>query len=60
MVEQGGPRSIWDEVEEALELWSDLGEPEPERFGLTVTPSGGQRVWLDSPQGRSWAVGPPV
>ena len=60
MIEQGGARSIWDEVEEALEEWSSLGEPAPDRFGLVVGPDGDQRVWLDSPDGRSWPVGSPV
>ncbi|MBE1460807.1 protein-L-isoaspartate(D-aspartate) O-methyltransferase [Nocardiopsis terrae] len=59
MIEQGGPRSIWDEVEEALAGWSRLGEPGPDRFGLAVETDGGQRVWLDSPDGHSWPVGPP-
>ncbi len=56
MIEQGGPRSVWDEFEEALELWSGLGEPRPERFGLSVEADGTHRVWLDSPEGRSWPV----
>ncbi|MBR8741125.1 methyltransferase domain-containing protein [Nocardiopsis sp. MG754419] len=60
MIEQGGPRSIWDEFEDALELWSALGAPPPERFGLVVEPEGGQRVWLDDPTGRSWPVGSPI
>lgn len=60
MVEQGGPRSIWDEFEDALELWAGLGRPEPNRFGLAVDPDGGQRLWLDDPDGRSWPLGPPI
>ncbi len=56
MIEQGGPRSIWDEFEEALEEWSRLGEPEPGRFGLVVEPDGSHRVWLDEPERRSWPV----
>ncbi|WP_017588018.1 methyltransferase domain-containing protein [Nocardiopsis ganjiahuensis] len=60
MIEQGGPRSIWDEVEAALVEWSSLGEPDPDRFGLVVESDGAQRVWLDSPDGRSWPVGSPV
>lgn len=59
MIEQGGPRSIWDEVEEALAAWSGLGEPDPGRFGLVVGSDGEQRVWLDDPEGRSWPVGSP-
>lgn len=60
MVEQGGPRSIWDEFEDALELWGELGRPEPDRFGLAVDPDRGQRLWLDDPDGRSWPVGSPI
>ncbi|WP_159942636.1 MULTISPECIES: methyltransferase domain-containing protein [unclassified Nocardiopsis] len=56
MIEQGGPRSIWDEFEEALRLWGELGEPQPDRFGLSVEPDGAHRVWLDSPDGRNWPV----
>jgi protein-L-isoaspartate O-methyltransferase len=60
MIEQGGPRSIWDEIESALADWADLGEPHPDRFGLVVGAEGEQRVWLDSPDGRSWPVGSPA
>lgn len=56
MIEQGGPRSIWDEFEEALALWAELGEPEPDRFALSVGTDGAHRVWLDSPEGPSWSV----
>jgi protein-L-isoaspartate(D-aspartate) O-methyltransferase len=56
MIEQGGPRSIWDEFEEALALWAELGRPEPDRFGLSVSGDGAHRVWLDSADGRSWDV----
>lgn len=56
MIEQGGPRSIWDEFEEALERWSGLGSPEPNRFGLSVEVDGTHRVWLDSPEGPSWRI----
>ncbi|MFV2195570.1 rRNA adenine N-6-methyltransferase family protein [Nocardiopsis sp. LOL_012] len=60
MIEQGGPRSIWDEFEDALDTWRGLGCPPPERFGLSVDGEGVHRVWLDSPDGRSWRIGPPV
>ncbi|GAA0983658.1 methyltransferase domain-containing protein [Nocardiopsis tropica] len=56
MIEQGGPRSIWDEFEEALALWAELGSPEPDRFGLSVSGDGAHRVWLDSADGRAWDV----
>jgi protein-L-isoaspartate O-methyltransferase len=46
---QGGPRSLWDEVEDAHRWWVAEGRPDVTRFGLTVAPDG-QQVWLDSPQ----------
>lgn len=58
MVEQGGPRSIWDEVEEALTTWAELGDPSPDRFGMSVASDGTHLTWLDSPEGRSWPVTP--
>ena len=48
-VVQGGPRRLWDEIERAHGSWVDLGSPDRERFGLTVTPHGDQHVWLDDP-----------
>lgn len=46
---QGGARSVWDEVEAAARRWSELGRPERSRFGLTVTSTDEQHVWLDRP-----------
>lgn len=48
VVQQHGPRRLWDEVEAAYWRWMRLGRPGLDRFGLTVGPDG-QRVWLDSP-----------
>ncbi|MDE3723474.1 methyltransferase domain-containing protein [Nocardiopsis sp. N85] len=56
MIEQGGPRSIWDEFEEALQEWARLGSPAPDRFGLSVAADGTHRVWLDSPEQPGWRV----
>ncbi|CAL9484101.1 Protein-L-isoaspartate O-methyltransferase [Nocardiopsis dassonvillei] len=56
MIEQGGPRSIWDEFEEALEEWGRLGSPGPDRFGLSVDGDGAHRVWLGSPDHPGWPV----
>lgn len=44
-VAQSGPRSLWDELENAWTWWLANGCPHPEDFGLTVT-SQGQRPWL--------------
>lgn len=49
-VRAGGPRDLWAEIEAAHDLWSRLGRPDWERFGLTVTPDS-QWVWLDDPNG---------
>lgn len=54
-VAQGGPRRLWDEVEVAAAEWEELGRAPRERFGLTVEPDGGHRLWLDDPDdGPSW------
>jgi methyltransferase of ATP-grasp peptide maturase system len=59
-VRQGGPRRLWDEIEAAHEVWTALGEPTHDRFGLTVTPDGTHRVWLDNPDtGHAWELPTP-
>lgn len=45
-VTQTGPRRLWDELERAHARWLELGEPEPSRFELTITP-GRQEVTLE-------------
>lgn len=47
---QHGPRHLWDEAQAAYDWWVSVGCPDYRRFGLTVTPDGGQHAWLDSPQ----------
>ncbi|MGH3707099.1 MAG: hypothetical protein ACRDRQ_03135 [Pseudonocardiaceae bacterium] len=46
---QGGPRHIWDQIEHITALWSQLGQPSADRFGLTVT-TDQQWLWLDTPE----------
>lgn len=48
-VYQSGPRRLWDEVERALTWWAEHGRPDLDRFGLTVSPDGTTRAWLDRP-----------
>ncbi|MGY1452146.1 methyltransferase domain-containing protein [Streptomyces sp. SS8] len=45
---QAGPRRLWHELESAWRWWYRQGQPDFDRFGLTVD---GHRhtVWLDSP-----------
>jgi len=50
-VEQHGPRRLWDELEHAHAQWEAIGEPDRSRLGLTVTPDGAHRLWVDSPSG---------
>ncbi|RAJ47161.1 protein-L-isoaspartate(D-aspartate) O-methyltransferase [Kitasatospora sp. SolWspMP-SS2h] len=47
---QYGERRLWHEVAEGYAWWQAQGEPGPERFGLTVTPDGTHRFWLDRPE----------
>lgn len=53
---QAGTRRLWDEIETAYREWSDLGKPERQRFGLTVTDTT-HTLWLDTPNGpRHWTI----
>ncbi|MGH3940002.1 MAG: hypothetical protein ACRDTG_15495 [Pseudonocardiaceae bacterium] len=47
-VAEGGPRSVWRILENTHTLWTDLGQPGWNRFGLTVAEDH-QHVWLDTP-----------
>ncbi|MFF3004513.1 methyltransferase domain-containing protein [Kitasatospora sp. NPDC057940] len=48
-VQQAGPRRLWDEIVRARRRWLADGEPDLTRFGVTMTPTGEQHVWLDEP-----------
>jgi protein-L-isoaspartate(D-aspartate) O-methyltransferase len=52
-VTQYGKRRLWEEMHSAWLRWQALGEPDANRFGLTVTAQG-QQLWLDQPQ---WTIG---
>lgn len=57
VVTQGGPRQLWDQLESVHELWLRLGKPDRDRYGLTITPDGKQRIWLDDPETEySWEL----
>jgi hypothetical protein len=59
-VRQDGPAEIWTEFETTHQTWDGLGQPNWDRLGLTVTPDGFHRVWLDEPDGEfRWSL-PPV
>ncbi|ONK11371.1 methyltransferase domain-containing protein [Streptomyces sp. MP131-18] len=46
-----GPRNLWAERAPLIEAWGDAGRPGPEGYGLTVTASGVNRLWLGSQEG---------
>ncbi|MDX3385360.1 ATP-grasp peptide maturase system methyltransferase [Streptomyces niveiscabiei] len=54
-VTRRGPLPLWDSVEDAITTWQAHGSPHLSGFGLTITPDG-QRVWLGTPDGPSWAL----
>lgn len=55
-VTEAGPRHLWAIVEEADATWRRLGQPDWQRFGLTVTPHQ-NTLWLDRPDSPySWAL----
>ncbi|WP_338058204.1 methyltransferase domain-containing protein [Streptomyces avicenniae] len=47
-VTQGGPRSLWGELEASWHWWDTQGGPGFERFGLSLA-DGNHTVWLDEP-----------
>ncbi|MGH3720447.1 MAG: hypothetical protein ACRDRI_16705 [Pseudonocardiaceae bacterium] len=51
-ITQGGPGRIWHDVERAASMWTSLGRPVRQRFGLTATAEGKHYYWLDSPDGQ--------
>lgn len=55
-VTQGGPRRLWDLLEEIYSDWQDLGCPRRQEYGLTVTADGEHLLWHGSPGGISVAV----
>lgn len=48
VVEQAGPRDLWDEVEAAYRRWRSWSRPSADRLGLTAD---GEKIeyWLDHP-----------
>jgi len=55
-VTEGGPRQVWRIIENTHALWTQLGQPGWDRFGLTVTKDH-QQVWLDTPTGaHTWSL----
>jgi methyltransferase of ATP-grasp peptide maturase system len=56
LVTQGGPRRLWDLLEQGYQDWQELGGPDRDRFGLTVARDH-QRIWLDEPaSAHSWPL----
>ncbi|MEO7195767.1 MAG: hypothetical protein ABIZ05_13280, partial [Pseudonocardiaceae bacterium] len=49
-VMQVGPRRLWDTVEATHQLWQQLGQPNPDRFGV-VANSTTQFIWFDNDDG---------
>jgi len=53
---EAGPTPLWRAIENANQLWHELGQPGWDRFGLTATIEQ-QWVWLDSPNGdHTWPL----
>jgi hypothetical protein len=55
-VHQHGPLRLWDQVEDAITTWQTAGAPDQSAFGMTVAPDHTQRVWINDPDGPSWAL----
>jgi protein-L-isoaspartate(D-aspartate) O-methyltransferase len=49
-VAEGGPRRLWQLIERADRMWTNLGQPGWGAFGLTVK-DGAHTVWFEEPAG---------
>jgi methyltransferase of ATP-grasp peptide maturase system len=49
VVDQGGPRALWDEAEAAYRQWRALGRPRRHQFTFTATPTSQHFALDDSP-----------
>jgi hypothetical protein len=57
-VAEGGPRRLWQLVEQAHHTWIDLGRPAWDSFGLTVTPET-HTLWFYEPDSEhTWRLRP--
>ncbi|MEU6698975.1 methyltransferase domain-containing protein [Pseudonocardia sp. NPDC046786] len=48
-VTQGGPHRLWDRVETLAGIWQQLGSPDTDRYGVTVSAEGQHEYWIDTP-----------
>lgn len=53
-----GPSSLWSAVEQAHDVCAAHSHPDWSRLGLTVSPNGQHRVWVDNPNGPHWTLTP--
>ncbi|MBT2386547.1 methyltransferase domain-containing protein [Streptomyces sp. ISL-11] len=57
VVDQGGPRRLADELEEAWDRWITAGSPELYDFGMTIKADGTQYMWAnDAATGPRWPI----
>lgn len=55
---EGGPRRLWQFMEQAHRTWIELGQPGWDSFGLTVTPDR-HTVWFNQPDSNhTWHLTP--
>lgn len=50
-VTEAGDTPLWPNIEWAYEQWNAAGRPSWDQLGLTVSPDGAHRIWLDDPSG---------
>lgn len=55
LVAQGGPRKLWDAVEEAYAWWLELDKPGRGEFGVSID-GDRQEFWLRDPSGPRWPI----
>ncbi|MEV0649951.1 methyltransferase domain-containing protein [Phytomonospora sp. NPDC050363] len=56
-VTTGGPRDLWEAVNEIRDRWVGADRPRHDRIGLTVTEDGAHHMWIDEPgSDHTWTI----
>ncbi|WP_157987785.1 ATP-grasp peptide maturase system methyltransferase [Jiangella endophytica] len=45
LVEQGGARALWTELEAIHDSWTEAGSPQPAAYAISAGADGSQRIW---------------
>jgi hypothetical protein len=53
IVQQAGPVSLWEAIEDAVTTWRQNGEPSIDQFRIRASPAA-QSGWIEGAPGAAW------